>query len=80
VPTVAPDQPNLREVITAGENGVLIAPGSAAALARELQGLAADRARAARIGAAGRQSLLQHDWTWDGNAERVVAAFRELAR
>jgi glycosyltransferase involved in cell wall biosynthesis len=80
LPTVAPDQPNLREVITSGENGLLFAPGSAAALAHELGSLARDRARAVQLGAAGRQSLLQHSWTWEGNADRVVAAFHELAR
>lgn len=75
VPTLAPDQPNLRENVQHGQNGLLFAPGSADALAAQLARLVQDRAFAARLGAAGRQSLLQNCWTWAGNAERVVAAF-----
>lgn len=73
VPTLAPDQPNLRENLVDGQNGLLFAPGSADALAAALGRLLADRAFAARLGAAGRQSLLANRWTWAGNAERVAA-------
>ncbi len=80
VVTIAPDQPNLRETIRDGEDGVLFAPGDAGALARALAGLCADRARARRIGAAGRARLLAQRWTWAGNAERVLAVHERLVR
>lgn len=78
VPTLAPDQPNLRETITDGENGLLFQPGSAGALARQLRRLVDDRAFAARLGAAGRASLERERWTWAGNAEAVIDAFERL--
>ncbi|MGB3967268.1 MAG: glycosyltransferase [Planctomycetota bacterium] len=78
VVTLAPDQPNLRETIADGVTGLLFRPGDAADLARQLVALVSDRARAARIGAAGRAALHQHRWTWAGNAERVVAIARGL--
>ncbi|MBL8724732.1 MAG: glycosyltransferase family 4 protein [Planctomycetes bacterium] len=73
VPTLAPDQPNLRENLQDGQNGLLFQPGSADALAAALGRLVQDRAFAARLGAAGRQSLLAQRWTWAGNAERIAA-------
>jgi glycosyltransferase involved in cell wall biosynthesis len=79
VPTLAPDQPNLRENVVDGENGLLFAAGSVDALAAQLQRLVGDRAFARRLGAAGRHSLEQHDWTWAGNAARVVRIYEQLA-
>lgn len=78
VVTVAPDQPNLRENIVDGENGLLFAAGDADALATQLLRVVADRDLARRIGARGRQSLEQHRWTWAGNAERVLQVFASL--
>ena len=46
---------------------------------RALVELAEDRERLARIGAAGRQRLLDQDWTWAGAARRVIQAYEELA-
>jgi glycosyltransferase involved in cell wall biosynthesis len=78
VPVLAPDQPNLRETITSGTNGLLFAPGDGAALAAGVQALAADAALRQRLGAAGRASLERQRWTWTGNAERVIAAYASL--
>ena len=78
VPTLAPDQPNLRENVRHGENGLLFAPGSADALALQLGRLVHDRAFARALGAAGRDSLLGERWTWAGNAERVVRVFEAV--
>ncbi|MCU0864210.1 MAG: glycosyltransferase family 4 protein [Planctomycetes bacterium] len=73
VPTLAPDQPNLRETIVDGDNGLLFRPGDPEDLVRQLVRLVADRDFAQRIGAAGLRSLHQQRWTWAGNAERVLA-------
>ncbi|MBL8753651.1 MAG: glycosyltransferase family 4 protein [Planctomycetes bacterium] len=80
VPTLAPDQPNLRESIVDGDNGLLFRPGDAADLQRQLVRLVADRAFARRIGAAGLHSLQTNRWTWAGNADRTAAIARELLR
>ncbi len=78
VPTLAPDQPNLRENIVAGENGLLFTPGSVEALATQLGRLLHDRPFATQLGEAGRQSLLQQRWTWAGNAARVATIYERL--
>ena len=78
VPVLAPDQPNLRELVADGQSGLLFAPGDSKALAEKLRLLAQDRAAAARLGAAGRARLLERRWTWDGNAERVASAIAGL--
>jgi glycosyltransferase involved in cell wall biosynthesis len=78
VPTLAPDQPNLRENVRDGENGLLFTPGSVDALAHQLGRLVHDRGFAQQLGQAGRESLLRERWTWAGNAERVALAFEAL--
>ena len=78
VVTLAPRQDNLAEIIDDGRNGVLFDAESPADLERSLAPLVKDRARAAAIGAAGRQSLLDNEWTWSGNARRVVEVFESL--
>lgn len=78
VVAVAPHQANLTEILASGENGLLFEPGSAASLGACLEDLVASPARARELGEAGRRSLTEHDWTWQGNARRVVAAYQEL--
>lgn len=80
VPTLAPDQPNLRETIVDGDNGLLFRVGDVADLVRQLQRLVGDRAFARQIGAAGLASLQANRWTWAGNAERVLAVHERLLR
>jgi glycosyltransferase involved in cell wall biosynthesis len=80
VVTLAPDQPNLRETIEDGRTGVLFRPGDALDLAARLRNLVADSALARRLGAAGREALLAHRWTWAGNAERVLGIYETLRR
>ena len=80
VPTLAPDQPNLRESIVHGDNGLLFRPGDPEDLARQLIALVQDRAFAKRLGAAGARTLHERRWTWAGNADRVVAIARALGR
>ncbi|MEM7201831.1 MAG: glycosyltransferase family 4 protein [Planctomycetota bacterium] len=80
VVTLAPDQPNLRERIVDGETGLLFERGSVDSLAAKLGEVVADPARATAIGAAGQRALVERDWTWAGNAKRVIAHFEELRR
>ncbi|MCK5940778.1 MAG: glycosyltransferase, partial [Planctomycetes bacterium] len=78
VVTLAPDQPNLRENLTDGDNGLLFRAGDADDLASKLAQVVQDRDAARRIGARGRSSLLEHRWTWAGNADRVLEVFEGL--
>lgn len=78
VPTLAPDQPNLRETLVPGTTGLLFRPGDVDDLARQLQWLVEDRPRAQQVGRNGRAELLAYRWTWDGNADRVVRIFESV--
>lgn len=79
VPTLAPDQPNLRETVRHGATALLFRPGDADDLARQLARLVQDRAFARQVGAAGREALRAADWTWSGNARAVVGVYERLA-
>ena len=59
---VASDLPAIREVLRDGENAVLVEPGSAPALAAALGRLAADPARAARLGRAAFADAGEYGW------------------
>ncbi|MGA0059285.1 MAG: glycosyltransferase [Planctomycetota bacterium] len=78
VATLAPRQPNLEETIEDGVDGVLFTAGDGGALREALRPLVTDRNLCRAIGAAGRARLEREDWTWRGNARRVVAAFEAL--
>jgi len=54
VPVVSTDISGIPELVRPGENGLLVRPGDAAALAGALEGLMADPDRATRLAAAGR--------------------------
>ena len=69
---VAPDQPNIREILMHEETALLFDPMRPGAMWEAVRRLADDAALRARLGeAARRQVLAQH--TWVGNARRVVA-------
>lgn len=67
---VAPDLPNIRDIVTPGEDGLLFTPGDATALAGALACLA-DTDLRRRLGAAARHGLLAHR-TWPSIASRVL--------
>lgn len=75
---VAPDQPNLREVLTDGVDSLLFPPGDGVALNGALGRLASDAALAQRLGAASKRAIVERDLTWEGNAKRVVQEVESL--
>jgi glycosyltransferase involved in cell wall biosynthesis len=77
---VAPDQPNIREVLRDGETAVLFQPAEAGAMWRAIQRLAADAGLRRRLGEAARAEIAQRDYTWRGNAARVAQWAAESAR
>jgi glycosyltransferase involved in cell wall biosynthesis len=78
VATIAPNQANLREVVTHGVHALLFEPGEIESLAQNLLQLVEDSALRQRLGAAGESLLRQRNYTWDGNAARVEAIAAEL--
>lgn len=69
---VAPRVPQLADRLIDGTEAVLVAPGSAEAIATALVALRDDPARRAVLGAAGRAAA-ERDWSWDTQVERIVA-------
>lgn len=72
---IAPDCPNIREVLTHDRDAWLVAPDG---LLSGLDRLADDPALRARLGAAARATVLARDLTWDANAGRVETLAAEL--
>lgn len=70
---VAPDQPNIREILAHGETALLFDPGQPAAMWQAVVTLAADPALRRRLGRAAREDLIRRRFTWRDNAARVVA-------
>jgi len=66
------------DVITDGENGLLVPPGDVAALRAALTRLAADDALRARLGAAARASAVKRHG-WDRTARRFEECYAEAA-
>ena len=78
IPVIAPDQPNIRELLAHDCTGLLFREGDATSLAEQIGRIVNDRTAAQRLGQAGRELLLREDWTWSGNARRVVRAYAGL--
>lgn len=75
---LAPDCPNIREVLADGENAVLFDPDDPTDFERKLEALCADAARRARLGANARATIARRGLTWEANARRVVELYGDL--
>jgi glycogen(starch) synthase len=60
-----------------GENGWLVAPGDASALAGAISGAIGDAARLAAYGRAGR-TIVEREFSWSAAGDATVALYREL--
>ncbi len=70
---VAPDQPNIREILSQGETAILFDPDDPVALWRAISGLVDDPQLRERLGQAARRALEVRDYSWQANAARVAA-------
>ena len=70
---VAPDQPNIREILRDGETALLFDPAQEDAMWQAVRRLVADPPLRQRLGEAARRDLEARDYTWLGNARRVAA-------
>ena len=77
-PVVASRLGQIAEVIADGDNGLLVEPGDAEALARAIINLAANRDLCRRLGEAARRTVVER-FTWTHNAARVFAAMKTTA-
>jgi glycosyltransferase involved in cell wall biosynthesis len=71
---IAPKVEPVLEVLRDGETGLLIEPGDAPAMARQLLRLAGDPALRERLGRAGREYVLSNH-TWAQNAQTILDIF-----
>jgi glycosyltransferase involved in cell wall biosynthesis len=69
---VAPDQPNIREVLEHERTALLFDPARAESMWEAIARLLDDAALRRRLGAAARAELERRDFTWPGNAARIV--------
>jgi len=74
---VAPDMPNLTDLITDGVNGTLFAAESVDALAGALHSLMSDARRRQNLSCAARASILNRR-TWRHNAAAVLRTLAEV--
>ena len=70
---VAPDLPNLREVLEDGVDALLFEPGNAAALGAQIERLTESAELRYRLGLAARARIESRPYTWDENARTVAA-------
>ncbi len=75
---VAPDTPNIHEILSHGETALLFDPDSTTAFGQAIERLAGDPALRAKLGAAARAAIVEKDLTWENTARRVVALARQL--
>ncbi len=77
---VAPDQPNIREVLVDGVTALLFDPAAPDTMWTAIRRLAADPLLRGRLGAAASAEVARRAYTWRANAERVVAWADTLTR
>lgn len=65
----------IADVLTNGENGLLVPPNDSAALAAAIEKLANDEGLRLRLGRAARQTVMEN-YTWRDNAARVFTAIK----
>ena len=78
LPIVAPDQPNIREIVDDGREGLLFEGGQPESLARALAVLAASPEKRREMGAAGRSTITARGLTWRRNAELVTERMQAI--
>jgi glycosyltransferase involved in cell wall biosynthesis len=76
---VAPDQPNLREVVRPDEDALLFEPDSYAAFFASLQRLVADRDLRRRLAERARRDSSHENRQWTHNARLVLERLADLA-
>jgi glycosyltransferase involved in cell wall biosynthesis len=74
---LAPDQPNIRELLRDGVSARLFAPGDRAALARSLSELMDSPALRATLGRNAHRTIVERDLTWRMNAARAIDLLRD---
>lgn len=75
---IAPDQPNIREVLDDGLNALLFDPRSEMSFQAALARLCGDAALRDKLGTRARMTIEERHFTWAHNAERISRVARDL--
>lgn len=78
--TIAPDQPNIREILTDNKDGLLFDPASETDLAEKAKRLIEDEPLRKRLGIEAKQTIRRRGFTWSRNAERVAGIAEAILR
>jgi glycosyltransferase involved in cell wall biosynthesis len=73
---VAPDQPNIREILTDGRNALLFDPALRTSFGEAVLRLCHDRSLRQRLGLAARSTIAEANRTWESNAVEVERIIR----
>lgn len=77
--TVAPNQPNIREILEEGVTGALFRPGDKDSMRAQIEALLRDPATSRRMGGMAAERVFERGFLWKANAERVLSfVFGEL--
>lgn len=74
---VAPDQENIRDVLTHGETAILVEPENPDKLVQAVQELVRDERLRDQLGKAARERILSRH-TWNKNAERILEIYQQI--
>jgi glycosyltransferase involved in cell wall biosynthesis len=77
---IAPDQPNIREILTDGETAQLFSPASEASFRDALCRLCAEPSLRVRLGEAAQRAVRDTPYTWAQNAVRIEGIARGLIK
>ncbi len=77
---IAPDQPNIRELIDDGETGMLIRPEAPGSLAEAVVALAKSPEQRTRLAAQAARAVVDRGLTWEANASRVEGLMQSVVR
>lgn len=69
---VAPNQPNIREILTHGENALLFDPQDFTAAREHILALVSDAQLRKKLGKAAKATVVDRRYTWLDNAKRII--------
>lgn len=77
---VAPSTDNIREILSHDVNALLFSLGDSNALSTQVDRLVLDSALRERLGESARQTIVDRDLTWTGNAKAVLSVAQKLLK
>ena len=75
---VAPNKPNIREILVDGETAVLFDPDNPTSFPSAIDRLISDPYLREEIGSAARKIIIERDLTWEHNARRIETLAERL--